>query len=1795
MKSSLFKRCLALFIAVVMLTCNLPFVSFAAEGDGITISSNVTWKDGVEEDPDVAFEYYVEVNGKPYTGTATGEDGKTYDVKGGKVTIPWNESAKITGLANGATYNIKRLAYDNEKYALVDETKAETGDMSAMDYYVSVNGGEKEKIDADAFNAATDNGQNLTIIQFTDEAGNSYSEDELGEINGFDAVQDKNIVGQNTYSFEENTYKYVKSSLKEYPVVYTIDKSFRSESKKVGFLTTTTYYFSAEIDVDVDGLDLGEIDTHDTPGTGTSTTKSSARNTLANNVKTSMMRLAYRVMTEGVKATTGQTALYSEDITAKLPAANDWSDANETLTYEDTVSTFTEVTETTYEYSAVEVSVEKNLVFDVTIAPAPTGSFEIDFALYDTTPAGCKDVGFEICDANGRVLEEGVDYFLEIDDDTFNAVVVKIGFTKYIFTGLKAGSYTVQQVKGAAGYVVDTNKYAFEVARADGAVTGDHFAKSDLGGKHTALTNNTYSFIKTFKIFKNNSFSINFTKVDQNKDVVEGAEFLLIERNELLNMLWTLVKNGYNSIGDFDFQAIIDAISGSDFSNLDAGTIIGLVLTIITQLPSDVLANVTIPALLKETSGSDGIVSFKNTSNILNIPGELINSGVSGEKLAEALKTLGGVIPEQYIPLLDVIAGMSDSINIHTGMLAAAYIMIETAAPAGYERSSLVYTFEVKEDGTAYVSVGLLLPVVTDLLNSQFGIDLKELLIDEEEFEKIKDTLGGAFDTFEDYTSAVIDDVVDFLSGILGEESGTENTLKRIKNTIQRYNEEFGDLAEAIGQTMKDFNSTLTDQVTEDWLYYNTRIYVDIDLHIVGCNDTYLDSSDHLVTDADSNEMFVDSGNYIVNVPFGEYTLDDFTVPEEYQLIEESVVDAVTVDNKNGDYAFVAVYHLPGDPVVTVKNPTCTTAGETLTRVYCELSGEILEETSEPIKAKGHSFGAWTEVKASTCTGAGGEKRVCKDCGFTETRNTDPAGHTWSKTATVDKAPTCTEPGSQSIHCTKCDAITNSTVIPASGHVEVIDKAKAATCTETGLTEGKHCSVCGEVIVAQHVTAALGHKVVIDHAVDPRCEKTGLTEGKHCSVCNEVLVKQEIVPATGHKKVSDPMIEPWCETPGLTEGSHCEYCNKTLDVREEIPATGHYPVIDHKVDATCVKTGLTAGAHCYKCEKILVAQEEIPAKGHKFGEWIDVEASTCTGAGEKMRVCSVCGVKEIEGTAPEGHQWAIDEEGNDVYTIDLKPTCTEDGSESIHCTVEGCGAFKDSRAIEATGHKGVKDEGYAPTCETSGLTFGYHCEVCEEVMLEQYVIEPLGHILGLWWTIDEATCTEKGLERRVCSRVNDDDSELPGPCDYFEEREIDTIDHTPVIDEAVEPTCTKTGLTEGSHCEICGEVLVPQVEVPVTEHSYGEWEEVTPATCTDKGVQKRTCSVCGDEVEDEILALGHDWVKIDRVEPTPTEPGYEEGRYCPRCEITEGGKVIPPTGETTTEPDTTITEPAVTTTEPDTTTTEPDTTTTEPDTTTTEPDTTTTEPAVTTTKPAETTTEAAETTTEPAETTKPTETTTQEPTTAEPTTEEPATSAPVTEPTVPATQPSEPSTEPDDEVELKVILEASDNLHVIASGESATIYCTGPLDKFIKVLVDGVEVDESCYDTEEGSTILTFTAEYLDTLSVGDHDVTLVYTYGEADTVLTIQEEPTSEEPSIEEPTEEPTKEEPTTEEPATEVPVEEPTVDETTTQEPAKPGNLTSPETGSTRYLIGASGAIAFAAIGLAFAYSKKRKEDEE
>ena len=140
-----------------------------------------------------------------------------------------------------------------------------------------------------------------------------------------------------------------------------------------------------------------------------------------------------------------------------------------------------------------------------------------------------------------------------------------------------------------------------------------------------------------------------------------------------------------------------------------------------------------------------------------------------------------------------------------------------------------------------------------------------------------------------------------------------------------------------------------------------------------------------------------------------------------------------------------------------------------------------------------------------------------------------------------------------------------SVVIPATGHTEVVVSGNAATCTATGLTDGKKCSVCGETLVAQEEIPVKDHTEETVAGKDATCTETGLTEGKKCSVCGETLVAQEEIPATGHDYSDWTVVTAATkESTGLAS-KECAICGDVVE--KELPVL-------NEVDYTVEKDGV---------------------------------------------------------------------------------------------------------------------------------------------------------------------------------------------------------------------------------------------------------------------------------------------------------------------------------------------------------------------------------------------------------------------------------------------------------------------------------------------------------------------------------------------------------------------------------------------------------------------------------------------
>ena len=83
---------------------------------------------------------------------------------------------------------------------------------------------------------------------------------------------------------------------------------------------------------------------------------------------------------------------------------------------------------------------------------------------------------------------------------------------------------------------------------------------------------------------------------------------------------------------------------------------------------------------------------------------------------------------------------------------------------------------------------------------------------------------------------------------------------------------------------------------------------------------------------------------------------------------------------------------------------------------------------------------------------------------------------------------------------------------------------------------------------------------------------------------------------------------------------------------------------------------------------------------------------------------------------------------------------------------------------------------------------------------------------------------------------------------------------------------------------------------------------------------------------------------------------------------------------------------------------------------------------------------------------------------------------------------------PNPEAAPVIVPAKTDTSYTQGTNGKVTIYCSGEYNEFLGVDMDGKEIDESNYTVTEGSTIVEFKSAYLETLTVGEHTVTLRYT-----------------------------------------------------------------------------------------------------
>lgn len=224
---------------------------------------------------------------------------------------------------------------------------------------------------------------------------------------------------------------------------------------------------------------------------------------------------------------------------------------------------------------------------------------------------------------------------------------------------------------------------------------------------------------------------------------------------------------------------------------------------------------------------------------------------------------------------------------------------------------------------------------------------------------------------------------------------------------------------------------------------------------------------------------------------------------------------------------------------------------------------------------------------------------------------------------------------------------------------------------------------------------------------------------------------------------------------------------------------------------------------------------------------------------------------EITGKADNPQIMAVD--AGDKYYIQM--ICGLDGAQ-IYYNIEGrkpvvaaeknClyreGFYLDKSRINMIQAIAVKDTYYDSDAVTG---------IVEVECTHNYVSE----------ITTDPTCTTTGIRTYTCEICGDSYEEV-----------IEATGHTVVTDAAVAAACETTGLTEGSHCSVCGKVLTEQTVIPAAGHKWSEYRE--------SGKVKRKCSVCGKTETVRTLP------KVKMVQLSKTSYTYDGKSHMPAVKVT---------------------------------------------------------------------------------------------------------------------------------------------------------------------------------------------------------------------------------------------------------------------------------------------------------------------
>ncbi len=581
-----------------------------------------------------------------------------------------------------------------------------------------------------------------------------------------------------------------------------------------------------------------------------------------------------------------------------------------------------------------------------------------------------------------------------------------------------------------------------------------------------------------------------------------------------------------------------------------------------------------------------------------------------------------------------------------------------------------------------------------------------------------------------------------------------------------------------------------------------------------------------------------------------------------------------------------------------VKAPTCTEEGYT-GDYLCTVCGETIY--GEILPLIDHSYGEWIircYHNGSSLPDAdfGGESsvgsdyleeyRVCSSCSKEETRDVDSSVEIFYEYSYT--APTCTEDGVRIFKCHYCEK-TYSVVEVALGH-NYITEVIYPTCTEDGYT--KHtCDNCGDSYNTDTVPAT-GHTEVTENQKDATCTEEGYTGDKVCSVCKEVLEKGEVIPALGH-----------------TYGEETYTCHHSAEGGSITGigsvtggGTGNGIIGDYrKLSKTCSDCGfvystitdsadsmfttsttlgdcVTKGHKDYDCKYCdYVYTENLGYGGHNYS-YTTVEA-TCTKDGSMTRTCSICNTSTTAVIPATGHT---------ETTVNQKDaTCTEEGyTGDTVCSV--CNeTLASGETIPTVDHSYSGPFYYcyhASGPSAPDLGGGLDGEFEDFENFEEYVVQHLECSVCGYTVDNNIPCEyninsypELGYDEYTCVY-----------CDYSYTVDTGVVEPEPCThsysEEITDPTCTEQGYTTYT-CSLCGYSYTDNYTDP-NGHSWdyftGNCYECGEICYHDNAIANgdMMCDICGFEQCHNCMTWDHNNADCPHVGME-----FNCGCGCPHCDI----------------------------------------------------------------------------------------------------------------------------------------------------------------------------------------------------------------------------------------------------------------------------------------------------------------------